>query len=286
MWQTIIRPLRQMADGSRRIAGGRYSERVQVPENSGEAIAELVTNFNDMAEALGAVEQQRVALLANVAHELRTPLTGLKGYIEGLLDSLFPADEETFAWMLHEVDRLSRLVQDIQRLSRVEAGQISLEMADFDIIAVTERVHSQLLPEANAKGVGITQHRPKEPLMVHADSDRTAQVLVNLISNALRYTPEGGRIDLELLKSGTSAQVKVRDTGIGIPAEALPYIFERFYRVDHSRARSSGGSGIGLTISRHLAWAMGGDIKATSAGEGAGSEFTLSLPLAKLAVTG
>jgi histidine kinase len=281
MWRTIIRPLRQVADGSRRITGGRYSERVQVPQNSGEAMAELVTNFNEMAEALAAIEQQRVTLLANVAHELRTPLTGLKGTIEGLLDGLFPADEETFGLMLQEVDRLGRLVQDIQRLSRVEAGQISLELTTFDLATTTAQVQSQLLSQATAKGVAFELEETADPIMVYADPDRTAQVLVNLISNALRYTPEGGRIELSIRQEGSRAHVIVRDTGIGIPADALPYIFERFYRVDHSRARSSGGSGIGLTISRHLAWAMGGEIEADSPGAGLGSTFTLSLPTGK-----
>lgn len=278
--RTLISPLRLMAEGSRRIAQGRYGERVSVPDNSGETMAQLVSNFNQMAESLEQVEQQRVTLLANISHELRTPLTGLKGYMEGLLDGLFPDTEETVGWMLLEVDRLSRLVEDIQKLSRIEAGQIDLQPRAFDVCEVVRRVQTQLLPQAQAKGVIFQLDMPAWPVLAFADVDRTAQILINLASNALRYTPEDGRITFSVQPASQRIEITVEDTGIGIPADALPYIFERFYRVDQSRARTSGGSGIGLTISRYFAWAMGGEITARSPGIGQGSTFTLVLPSA------
>lgn len=279
LWRILIAPLQEMAESSQRIANGRYDERVQVPDNSGEAMAQLVVNFNQMAAALAGVEQQRVTLLGNISHELRTPLTGLKGYLEGLVDGLFPATEETFGWMTAEVDRLQRLVQDIQHLSRVEAGQIKLNMQTFSLEEIVQRVATQLQPQVQEKGVVFRVEMPKTAVSVHADPDRAAQVMLNLLGNAIRYTPAGGEVVLGVSQNGRFAKITVADTGIGIPAAALPYLFERFYRVDQSRARKSGGSGIGLTISRHLVWAMGGEIRATSDGENQGSQFAFTLPL-------
>jgi histidine kinase len=225
------------------------------------------------------VEEQRIALIGNVSHELRTPLTGLNGYLEGLMDGVFPADDETFALMDHEIRRLRRLVNDLQSLSRVESGQISLHLADFDMKPEIERVAAQLRPQAEAQNLTILCDSA-ESVAVHADIDRVAQVLTNLLGNAIRYTPEGGTITVSLRAKQSVAQVDVIDTGMGIPADALPYIFERFYRVDASRTRQSGGSGIGLTISRYLVWAMGGELTAVSEGTGKGSTFSFTLPLA------
>ncbi len=280
IWRTIIAPLRQLAINSRRIADGRYNERVSVPKNTGEAMAQLVVNFNEMADALEDVEQQRIALLNNISHELRTPLTGLKGYIEGLQDGLFPADGETYGLMVHEVARLHRLVEDIQKLSRVEAGQVSLDLITFSIGEVVMRVAAQMQPQAQLKAIRLETIPTDTDIMVNADSDRTAQVIINLVSNALRYTPENGRISIDVQQDNQFAIIAVHDDGVGIPADAIPYIFERFYRVDQSRARKSGGSGIGLTISRHLVWAMGGEISVASEGLNQGSTFTFTLPLA------
>ena len=241
---------------------------------------QLVVNFNEMADALERVEQQRVTLLNNISHELRTPLTGLKGYIEGLEDGLFPANGETYGWMVKEVDRLHRLVEDIQKLSRVEAGQVSLELQAFSINEVVQRISAQMLPQAQSQAIGLESSIANTDLLVYADPDRTAQILINLVSNALRYTPENGRIAIEVQQQNNFALVAVQDNGAGIPKEAIPYLFERFYRVDQSRARKSGGSGIGLTISRHLVWAMGGEISVASDGLNQGSTFTFTLPLA------
>lgn len=280
LWRTFIAPLYQVTASSRRVADGRYTERVPIPENSGEAMEKLVINFNEMAEALERVEEQRVTLLGNVSHELRTPLASLHGYLEGLVDGLFPANEETFGWMAQEVDRLSRLVDDLHNLSRVETGQISLDLRPFDARQAAERVWAQMQPQAQAQGIALQLDLPDTAVTVHADPDRAAQILINLVGNALRYTPAGGRVTIRIRSQPRAAVISVEDTGQGIPPAALPYLFERFYRVDVSRARASGGSGIGLTISRHLVWAMGGEITAASEGEGKGSIFTFTLPLA------
>ncbi len=272
----ILRPLRQLAESSQRIAHGHYAERLAVPPS--DELALVATNFNQMAEALEQVEQQRITLIGDVSHELRTPLTGLKGYLEGLMDGIFPSDEETFAQMYQEVRRLGRLVDDLQALSQVEAGQISLHPQTFDLIPLLERVVAQIRPQAEAQSLALVLDVPPIPITVLADPDRAAQILLNLLSNAIRYTPDGGSITVRASRRPHHTLITVEDTGIGIPAGTLPYLFERFYRVDPSRARSSGGSGIGLTIARHLAWAMGGELTAASPGPNQGSVFTFTLP--------
>jgi signal transduction histidine kinase len=274
----ILRPLNEVARGSRRIADGRYDERVAVPTS--DELATVANSFNQMAASLAQVERQRVTLIGNVAHELRTPIAGIEGYLEGLIDGVFAPEPETFGEMQYEVRRLRRLVDDLQALSHVEAGQVSLRLADVDLAGVARRVVGQLRPQTTASCLDVLLTPAAAPLIVRADPDRLAQILLNLVGNAVRYTPEGGCITVRLSAAGQQARVEVIDTGVGISAEDLPLLFERFYRVDRSRARASGGSGIGLTIARHLAWAMGGELSAASAGTGQGSTFTLTLPLA------
>jgi histidine kinase len=276
LMREILRPLHEIAQSSRRIAHGHYDERVDVPAS--DELAEVATHFNQMAAALEAVEEQRVLLLGNVAHELRTPLTGVKGYVEGLMDGLFHGDEDTYAMIDHEIRRMQRLIDDIQALSRVEAGQIELQSQRMDLIPVVERCVAQIRPMAETACLRIEADVPQQPYWVQADPDRFAQIILNLLSNAVRYTPEGGCIVVRLHQNDEIVEIAVEDDGIGIPADALPHLFERFYRVDPSRTRASGGSGIGLTISRHLAWAMGGDLTAASPGPDQGSTFVLSLP--------
>lgn len=274
----ILRPLGEIACSSRRIADGRYDERVTVP--SSDELAIVATSFNQMATSLEQVEQQRVALIGNVAHELRTPLTGIEGYLEGLIDGVFAPEPETFSEIQHEVRRLRRLVDDLQTLSHVEAGQVGLHLAEVDLVTVAQRVVGRLRSQTTTSCLEVAVTAGAGPLIARADPDRVAQILLNLVGNALRYTPEGGCITIQLGAHQDQVRVDVIDTGVGIAAADLPLIFERFYRVDRSRSRTSGGSGIGLTIARHLAWAMGGDLTATSAGPGQGSTFTLILPRA------
>lgn len=276
----ILRPLRELSISSQRIADGHYDERIAVPAS--QELADVAHSFNQMADVLAHIEQQRVALIGNVAHELRTPLAGLEGYLEGMLDGVIPDDPETIAAMQHELRRLRRLVDDLQQLSRVEAGQLTLHIETFDLVSVVQRVVMQLRPQLIAQSMEVIVELPEAALKVRADTDRSAQILINLIGNAMRYTPEDGAIVLRIRRDASHASVVVEDNGIGIPASALPFIFERFYRVDPSRSRTSGGSGIGLTIARHLAWAMGGEITAASPGPGQGSTFTFILPLAEI----
>jgi len=274
----ILRPLRQIGSSSRRIAAGHYDERVAVP--SSDELAQVATSFNEMAAELARVEETRVALIGDVSHELRTPLTSLSGYLEGVIDGLFPADDATMVMMSQEVRRMRRLVDDLQILSRVEAGQISLKLEAYDIRRSVEQVIVQLQPQWQAQSVAVKAELPADEIIVYADSDRVAQILTNLLGNAMAYTQEGGDILVTADVIGHFAQISVKDSGSGISQEQLPYLFERFFRADRSRARASGGSGIGLTISRHLAWAMGGELSAQSEGLGHGSTFQIKLPLA------
>lgn len=273
----ILHPLTQLANSSQRIANGRYDERIPVPDSS--ELASVATHFNQMAEALATIEEQRITLIGNVSHELRTPLTSMIGYLEGLMDGVFPSSEETYAPMHAEMKRMQRLVDDLQMLSRVEAGEIGLQKRPFALRPLVRQLLTQLQPQLAAGQLAVVVEGEETAVFVHADPDRTAQVLLNLLSNAIRYTPPHGTITVHLSHSEQFAHITVHDTGSGIPATALPFLFERFYRVDQSRARKSGGSGIGLTISRRLVWAMGGDITAYSDGPGQGSSFTFTLPL-------
>jgi signal transduction histidine kinase len=200
--------------------------------------------------------------------------------MEGLIDGVLPAEPPTFAGVQREVTRLQRLVQDLQELSRAEAGQISLDVravAPGDMIrAATERLRSQFEDKAVNLDLDLS---PKLP-QVKVDSGRVIQVLLNLLGNALQYTPSGGRVTVAAWRERDEIVVAVQDTGIGLSPEHLSHVFERFYRVDKSRSRAGGGSGIGLTIAKHLVEAHGGRIWATSPGSGQGSIFTFTLPLA------
>ncbi|MEI7644528.1 MAG: ATP-binding protein [Chloroflexales bacterium] len=276
----IVTPVRQMLTASRRIAAGHYAERV--PAHGSDELAALAAQFNTMAGELEATERRRVALIGDVAHELRTPLATIKGYIEGVLDGVVTPSDETWALMHDEVGRLTRLVRDLQELSRAEAKQLALHprMIAFDTL-ITQAV-ARLAPQYAEKGVTLASAVPADLPMVELDPDRMLQVLVNLLGNALRATPAGGRVAVAAQHAGAAVTVTVTDTGIGIDSAHLPHLFERFYRVDPARSRRLGGHGIGLTISKSLVEAHGGQIWAASDGLGAGATFGFTLPLRQM----
>ncbi len=274
----IVAPVQAMARASLRIAGGHYHERVPVP--SDDELGELAAQFNRMAESLQQVEERRRNLIADVAHELRTPLTSIAGYMEGLMDGVIPPEPETFHRAHREAVRLQRLVDDLQELSRAEAGQVPMRLRSVEVGELLDAAVARLRPQFEDKGVALTvQTAPGLPPVL-VDPDRIGQVLTNLLGNALQYTPPGGAVAVRATSQQDLVAIAVADTGIGIAPEHLPHIFDRFYRVDRSRARASGGSGIGLTIVRHLVEAHGGSVRAESAGPGRGSTFTVTLPRA------
>ncbi len=274
----IVDPIEAMRQAADRIASGRYGERV--PVRSADELGELADQFNRMAASLQRLERARRDLVADVAHELRTPLAGLAGYLEGLLDGVLEPTPELLGRMRREVRRLERLVEDLQELSRVEAGRVELRRRATAVDELLEVVLARLRPQFLDKGVHLSVEVPADLPRVLADPDRVAQVLTNLLGNALQYTPSGGQVTVRAWAVDGEVAVSVTDTGIGIPAEHLPHIFERFYRVDRSRARAGGGTGIGLTIARGLVELHGGRIWASSPGPGRGSTFTFTLPRA------
>jgi two-component system sensor histidine kinase BaeS len=278
--RSVVAPLQAMSSATQRISEGRYEERVHV--DGEDELAQLARRFNQMAEKLSETESMRRRLIGDVSHELRTPLTAIKGSMEGLIDGILPATKETYQEIHAEADRLNRLVDDLQELSRVESRAYPLDVRPVDVSSLVQTVTKRLTHQAESKHIMLDVRLPLPLPQVLADEDRALQVLTNLTANALQYTPQSGEVTLAAQQMGDQVQISVRDNGAGIPAEHLAHIFDRFYRVDKSRSRQAGGgSGIGLTIARALVEAQGGRIWADSAGEGQGSTFYFTLPAAK-----
>ena len=278
--RSVVAPVQAMSLASQRIADGRYEERVQVRGN--DELAQLAVRFNRMAEKLSQVETMRRQLIGDVSHELRTPLTAIKGSMEGLIDGVLPATSETFEQIHAEADRLNRLVDDLQELSRVEARAYELDLHLIDVDALMQTVTKRLASQFEANHISLVEKLEPDLTPVLADEGRIIQVLTNLAGNALQYTPENGRVTIGVKQIEHGHQFFVQDTGIGIPPEHLTNIFDRFYRVDKSRSRrAGGGSGIGLTIASAIVEAHGGRIWAESQGEGQGSTFLFTLPIAE-----
>ena len=271
----IAEPLLRMETITRQFAAGNFASRVpplDIPE-----FDNLGRSFNRMADDLADVESRRRELVGDLTHELRTPLTIVKGYLEGLADGTIAPSEETYGRLVRETERLQRLVNDLQELSKLESGYLPIE-AKFVAIAsltkqVCDRFSDQLITSDDL--VLTTDIQPDLP-DVWGDPARIEQVLVNLLSNALRHTSRG-KVTVRIYTEKDLVWVAVSDTGIGISREDLPHVFERFWRADRSRDRTSGGSGIGLAVSRRLVELQGGQINAQSV-FGEGSTFSFSLP--------
>ena len=280
----VVLPVQEMMAASQRIAEGHYDERVGIPgrahERDLDELSRLALSFNQMATRLEDTEARRLELVGNVAHELRTPLASIKGYMEGLIDGVLPAESGTFQQVYREADRLQRLVQDLQELSRVEAGAYDLDIKPTPVLPLVNATGSRLGRQFEDKGVVLEIDLPVDLPLVLADGDRISQVLLNLVGNALQYTASGGSVCLQARREAEVVSLSVQDTGVGISPEHLNHVFERFYRVDRSRSRAGGGSGIGLTIAKYLVEAHGGQISAESDGPGEGSTFSFSLPVA------
>jgi two-component system OmpR family sensor kinase/two-component system sensor histidine kinase BaeS len=273
----MSRPLVGLTEATRAVAAGDLSARV--PDHYPGEVGELASAFNAMAEDLARAEELRRNLTADVAHELRTPLSVIRGKLEGVLDGVYPASSEQLQPVLEEVKLLTRLVEDLRLLALAEAGQLSLELRVMDVGDLLRDAQVNFGPQAADRGVTLTLELPPQLPQVKADRRRVSQVLGNLLTNALRHTPQGGGVTLSAVEAVGMLEVTVADTGSGIPPEDLPYIFERFWRGDKSRSRAGGGSGLGLAIARQLVEMHGGTICAQSA-PGGGSEFRFTLPVA------
>ena len=257
----LVRPLRELGAAARRIAAGRYEARIarQAPEE----VMSLADSFNQMAASLEEQERMRREFIANAAHELRTPLTNLKGYLEALRDGVIPPDRATFESLGEEAERLVRLSHGLAILAAGAAAgpPAPMELALVEVIRAAVELAA---PAARASGLEVALEVPAR-LPAHGDPDQLAQVLGNLLQNALRYTAPGGRIGIAAEQRPADILVAVTTTGEGIPAADLPHVFERFYRVDKSRDRARGGAGIGLSIVKQLVEGHGGRVGAESA---------------------
>ena len=272
----ISRPIGRLAAASRRIASGHYAERVA--RESDDELGELAESFNSMAGSLETTERRRLDLVGDVAHELRTPLTTLDGYLEGLQDGVVDPSEATWSLLRIETARLARLVDDLQELWRAEARQLPLQVAAVALPDVVAAAVDRFAAPAGAHRIAIRQADLGRLPRVRADAERLGQILDNFLSNAIRYSPPDTAVTVSGDAPEGMVRIRVTDEGPGLTAEQLDHVFERFYRVDRSRSRALGGSGIGLAIARALAEAMGGHVEARSAGPGLGATFSVSLP--------
>jgi signal transduction histidine kinase len=288
----ILAPVEALTAAVRRMEAGDLSQRVEI--TSRDEIGDLARAFNAMADGLARLEELRRQLVTDVAHELRTPLSNIRGYLEAIQDGVVEPDRRVIDSLHEETMLLNRLVDDLQDLSLAEAGQLRLERRPVALADVVDRAVEAARPRAAAKGVALQVDLPGDLPPVDVDPQRIGQVLRNLLDNGLTHTGPGGEIAVTAQVAGRWVEVSVRDTGAGIAAEDLPYVFERFYRADKSRSRATGGAGLGLAIVKQLVEAHGGRIEVESRGEPSwsptvgepswsptaeGTRFTFTLPV-------
>ncbi|MDO8716531.1 MAG: ATP-binding protein [Dehalococcoidales bacterium] len=274
----ILSPIHALTVTAGQLGRGNFSERVKTPDK-GE-VGTLAQAFNKMADDLERAERLRRNLVADVAHELRTPLSNIQGYLEAIRDGVVTADASAIQSLYEEATLLSRLTEDLQDLTLAEAGELRLVRQAEDINKIINRTVTAMQAQAIGKGISLAIDLPDGIPLCNIDSHRISQVLHNLLDNAVAHTPQGGTITVTARQQGEWVEVSVTDTGEGIPAEELANVFERFYRVDKSRARKTGGHGLGLTIAKRLVESHGGKIEAHSE-FGKGSRITFTAPVAE-----
>ena len=284
--KTLLQPILGMTKAAEAIAGGDFSKKLSV--ESDDEIGILADTFNNMASQLQATleeirrsEALRREFVANVSHELRTPLTSIRSYAETLTENP-DMEKETEMNFLHvilnESDRMTKIVQDLLELSRFDAGSVQFNFERFSLAKSIEDVRDAVKLECAARGHTMTVHTPEDLPDIVGDRARIEQVLINIVTNAIKYTPDGGQIDITSGSSDGFVWVAIKDTGIGIPEEDIPRLFDRFYRVDKARSRESGGTGLGLSIALEIIQRHGGAIDVQSA-VGEGTTVTVRLPI-------
>lgn len=276
MSRRITKPVNQIKLAAKRVASGEFSGRISVKGK--DEIAELTDSFNDMVLALENLERMRRDFIGNVSHELRTPITTIKGFIDGILDGVIPAEKQEYYLTIvrDEVRRMQNLVNDLLDLAKMQAGEVVLHMTDFDINEVVRRCVINLQQMLIEKDLEFKADFETERLFVHADMDSIQRVLINLIHNGIKFTPPGGEIRVRTSAEKDKAIIIVEDTGSGIPKDELPNIFERFYKTDKSRSTDRSGAGLGLAIARNIIISHNESIKVESE-EGHGSRFIFTL---------
>lgn len=269
-------PLRDMASATRAMARGEYDRRVV--DSSRDEVGELARAFNRMAADLAEVDRMRKDLVANVSHELRTPLTALQATLENIVDGVAPADQATLQTMLGQTQRLSRLVEQLLDLSRLESGSVPLELAPFAVMPMLEQTvrESRLAPDHDVLNEIRLAVEPAD-LVIVGDAERVHQVVANVVDNALRHSPPEGIVEITARARGDGVTIEVLDEGPGIPAAEASRVFERFYRSDLARTSKDGGTGLGLAIAKWIVDMHGGDIRAETR-EPSGCRMVVSLP--------
>lgn len=262
----MVNPLAQVVAAARAVAGGDLSTRVSV--SGPDDLRALSDSFNHMAAALERNNNERRDMLADIAHELRTPLTIMRGRLEGIVDGIYPANTEHITPALEETYLLERLVEDLRLLTLAESRQLHFEQNNVNLNDLSRHVIAMFRAEAEEKQIQLTAQLPDADITITADHQRTEQVVGNLVANAIRYTPEGGKVWIVVEEAEGRVMLSVNDNGPGIPSEDLPRIFNRFWRAEKSRSRASGGVGLGLAIARQLVEAQGGEISANNLTEG------------------
>lgn len=278
----LQRSVTEVASAAKAVTLGRYDTRV-APPRLGDDFDALAIAFNQMASRLQTVDSTRQRLFGDLAHEIRTPVAVLEAYMEALEDGVRTLTPETAAMLRDQTRRLVRFSDDVAALAKAEESSFSLTHSMIDAGAVARRciAAAQARYDSKGVGVGLSQHHALPGLW--ADEQRLAQVLANLLDNALLHTPPGGSVQLSCARVGDSVTIAVADNGEGIAAEHQPKIFERFYRADAARDRERGGAGLGLAIAKALVEAHGGTISVSSAGPGTGATFTVDLPISAAA---
>jgi signal transduction histidine kinase len=273
----VVRPVRRFARAAQVIAGGAHDARV--PVHGHDEIAQLAGAFNDMAASLERAEEARRQLLADVAHELRNPLATVESYLEAMSDGVLPADTENWKAVRAETARLNRLVDDLQEVARADALRLDLHPRPTQSSTLLRDAVKAASPAYAARDVELAADLAADLPWVDVDGERLTEALSNLLANALRHTPGGGRVVVAGHRQGDAIEIAITDSGEGIAPEHLDRVFERFYRVDPARSRASGGSGLGLAIVRAILEAHGGTVSAASDGPGHGATFTIRLPI-------
>ncbi len=268
----LLKPIRLLTQASQNLARGNLEQ--QVPVTSQDELGQLTTTFNQMSADLALVDQQRKRLTADITHDLSTPLQIIAGYVEMLEEGEVTLTPQRIGIIKTELEHLRRLVGDLNTLTQVEAGGLDIQLQPVLPSALLERVFDAYQPIAARQGVELTLDTSETVPAILVDEGRMVQVLKNLLENALRYTPAGGNIQLGAA-AGNQVRVWVRDSGAGIDAEDLPYVFDRFYQADKARGANSGKMGLGLAICKALVTAQGGSISADSAGRGQGTTISL-----------
>jgi len=271
----VVSPLAEVIAAAEEIAGGHLQTRVRV--KAPDDLRDLSESFNKMADALERNDHERRDMLANIAHELRTPLTVMRGRLEGIMDGVYPADENHVGPALEEAYLLERLVEDLRLLTLAESHQLAFEKRELDLVEIARRSISMFQAEADEKKISLDLVTSLEKALIVADPLRSEQVIGNLLSNALRYVPQGGRVWVEISRQNNEVGISINDNGPGVPEADLPFIFNRFWRGEKSRSRVSGGAGLGLAIAKLLVEGQDGRITARSLPEG-GLQVSVSFP--------